>query len=96
MQFSVAVGAIFYISINLTKDNLNLFGYVDSWPRCTSLKLLASPLIRQTAFAEDASRIFLDTGIKITVDGRKQLGGFIGLRAAEEQYAMDNVKDLTN
>ena len=44
----------------------------------------------------DASRIFHDTGIKITVDGRKRLVGFIGLREANEKYAMDNVNDLTN
>ena len=34
----------FCIIINFTKDVLNLVGYMDSWPRCTNLKLLASPL----------------------------------------------------
>ena len=33
-----------YVIINFTKDVLNLVGYVDSWPCCTSLKLHASPL----------------------------------------------------
>ena len=42
---------------------------------------------------ERAQEIFRDTGVKITVDGRKYLGGFVGKRDGTENYVLDLVKD---
>ena len=44
----------------------------------------------------DAARIFEGTGIKITVEGRKHLGGFVGSREAEERYAISKIEELTD
>ena len=41
---------------------------------------------------EEALREFSDTGINITTDGRKYLGGFVGQKEASEEY----VNELQN
>ena len=48
-------------------------------------------LIVKEQLADDASQIFSDTEIKITTEGRKYLGGFIGKQEAQSQYAKELV-----
>ena len=44
----------------------------------------------------EAETLFDGTGINITTEGRKYLGGFVGKRTGEEDYVKDLVEDWVN
>ena len=85
-------GAKKLIHLRTWWDNISTYepplGY---FPNASKSCLVVKPHLHS-----EATRIFDNTGIKITVDGRRHLGGFIGSREAEEQYAIDKIKELND
>ena len=49
-------------------------------------KASKSWLVVKAEKEEEAREIFADTGIQITTEGRKYLGGYVGTRAGAEKY----------
>ena len=84
-------GAEKLINLRLWWDNIFTFGpLLGYYPNASKTWLVVKPQL-----LSEARRIFEGTGIKITVEGRKHLGGFVGTREAEEQYATKKITELT-
>ena len=73
-------------------DNICKFGpLLGYYPEPTKSWLI----VKEELFV-DASQIFSDTQIKITTEGRKYLGGFIGKPEARSKYAQKLVSKWVN
>ena len=85
-------GAKKLIHLRTWWDNISTYGPPFGYfPNASKTWLVVKPHLHS-----EATRIFDNTGIKITVDSRRHLVGFIGSREAEEQYAIDKIKELTD
>ena len=59
-------------------------------------KMSKSWLVVKEEMLSEAETLFDGTGINITTEGRKYLGGFVGKRTGEEDYVKDLVEDWVN
>ena len=80
--------------VNLRKwwEKIEYFGpLLGYYPKASK-----SWLVVKEEMLSEAETLFDGTGINITTEGRKYLGGFVGKRTGEEDYVKDLVEDWVN